>query len=103
MNLQDKLSLEAIRNFLQENKELIKKKFAIEKIGILGSFIMGKEKTSSDIDILIEFERDRTTFKNYMGLKFFLEDHFHRKVDLIIIENIKPLLKEAILREAVYV
>jgi len=103
MNFQDKLSFEAIRNFLHENKEMIKQKFAIEKIGIFGSFITGKEKTSSDIDILIEFESDRTTFKNYMGLKFYLEDHFHRKVDLIIIENIKPLLRESILREAVYV
>lgn len=43
------------------------------------------------------------TFKNYMGLKFYLEEIFGRKVDLVIIENIKPMLKESILREAVYV
>ncbi len=103
MNLGTKLTLESVRNFLNENKELIKKRFAIEKIGICGSFIKGQEKTSSDIDILIKFEKDKATFRNYMGLKFFLEDHFNRKVDLIIIENIKPLLKESILREAVYV
>ena len=72
-------------------------------MGIFGSFLRGNEKATRDIDILIDFEEDKVTFKHYMGLKFFLEDIFDRKVDLVIIEDIKPLMKESILREAVYV
>ena len=101
--MQDKLSLEAIKKFLGENKENIRHKFGVKKLGIFGSYLKGIEKLTSDIDILIEFEEDKVTFKNYMGLKFFLEDSFDRKVDLVIIEDIKPLMKESILREAVYV
>ena len=101
--MQDKLSLETIRKFLGENKARIHQKFGVTKMGIFGSFLRGNEKATSDIDILIDFEEDKVTFKNYMGLKFFLEDIFDRKVDLVIIEDIKPLMKESILREAVYV
>jgi len=101
--MEGELSLEAIRNFLYEKKESIMEKFGIRKIGIFGSFVRGNEKATSDIDIIIEFEEDKVTFKNYMGLKFYLEEIFGRKVDLVIIEDIKPLLKESILREAVYV
>jgi predicted nucleotidyltransferase len=101
--MEDKLSLEAIKKFLRENRENIRQKFGVKKMGIFGSFLRGNEKATSDIDILIDFEEDKVTFKNYMGLKFFLEDTFDRKVDLVIIEDIKPFIKEAILREAVYV
>ena len=101
--MEGKLSLEAIKKFLRENRENIRQKFGVKKMGIFGSFLRGNEKATSDIDILIDFEEDKVTFKNYMGLKFFLEDTFDRKVDLVIIEDIKPFIKEAILREAVYV
>ncbi|MCG7851743.1 MAG: nucleotidyltransferase [Methanosarcinaceae archaeon] len=51
----------------------------------------------------MEFEESKETFRNYMGLKFWLEDAFGRKVDLVITDSIKPFIKEDILREAVYV
>ena len=42
------------------------------------------------------------TFDNYMGLKFFLEDHLNRRVDLVIADSIKPRLRETILQEVEY-
>jgi uncharacterized protein len=37
----------------------------------------------SDIDILVEFEGDKKNLNDYMDLKFFLEDFFGFKVDLV--------------------
>jgi len=37
-----------------------------------------------------------------MELKFYLEDVFGRKVDLVIETSIKPQLKDNIMRDAVY-
>jgi hypothetical protein len=37
-----------------------------------------------------------------MDLKFFLEDLFGRKVDLVLADTIKPRLRERILEEAVH-
>lgn len=96
-------SFEAIKSFLVENRYFLKESFGIKKAGIFGSFVKGEQKNSSDIDLLIEFEESKETFRNYMKLKFFLEDAFGRKVDLVITDSIKPLIKEDILREAVYV
>jgi len=42
------------------------------------------------------------TFDNYMELKFNLEDHFQKPVDLVILDDIKPALKTSILRSAKY-
>jgi hypothetical protein len=96
-------SFEAIKSFLVENRDLLKESFGVKKAGISGSFVKGEQKNSSDIDVLIEFEESKETFNNYMNLKFYLEDTFGRKVDLVVTDTIKPLIKEDILREAVYV
>ncbi len=98
-----KSSFKSIKDFLEKNKEKLTKRFGITNIGIFGSFAKRDAKESSDIDILIEFEEGYETFKNYMGLKFFLEDNFGRNVDLVITETLKPMIKEDILREVVYV
>ncbi|GEM_PF-566551 len=73
--------------------------YGVKKIGLFGSYLKGKQKKGSDIDILVEFENP--TFDNYMELKFFLEKLFGRKVDLVIEESLKPALNY-VKKEAVY-
>jgi predicted nucleotidyltransferase len=84
---------------LESNREKINS-FGVKKIGLFGSFLAGKQKKGSDLDFLVVF--DKPTFRNYMGLKFFLEDLFHRKVDLVIEEDLKPALRY-VREEAAYV
>lgn len=72
-------------------------------MGIFGSFIRGEETASSDIDILIEFERGHKDFFNYMRLKHYLEELLERNVDLVIKNAVKPRLREKILSEVKYV
>lgn len=66
------------------------RRYRVKKIGLFGSFLSGKQKTVSDIDFLVTF--DRPTFDNYMELKFLLEKIFHKKVDLVMDDSIKPAL-----------
>lgn len=87
---------------LRKHEDIIKGKYHVRKIGVFGSFARGEEKESSDIDVLVEFERGSKAFDNYMDLKFFLEDLFNRKVDLVTVEAIRPQLKNDILGEVVY-
>lgn len=91
-----------VLEMLKEHETLIKEKFGVKRIGIFGSFARGEEKVGSDIDILVEFEETKTTFDNYMDLKFYLEELFEREVDLVIESSIKPRLKDSIMREVVY-
>jgi predicted nucleotidyltransferase len=76
--------------------------YGVKRIGVFGSYGRGEHKTESDVDILVEFEKDQKTFDNYTDLKFLLEDLFQRKVDLVIVEAIKPDLKSHIMGSVRY-
>lgn len=92
---------ETIMKKIEENKGPIKK-FGVNKIGLFGSYVRSEQQKKSDIDILVEFEKGKKTFDNYMDLKFFLEDLFDCNVDLVIKEAIKPRLKPHILESIQY-
>jgi predicted nucleotidyltransferase len=87
---------------LRKNEQIVKERFGVEEIGIFGSFARGEERPDSDIDVLVVFAKGRKTFENYMDCRFFLEELFGRKVDLVMKEAIKERLKGPILREVIY-
>lgn len=69
-------------------------------LGLFGSHLHGTAKEESDLDFLVQLER--STFDSYMDTKFFLEDLFDRKVDLVTEKALKPALGH-VRQEAVYV
>ena len=92
-------------NIIKEINTLLpdlKKKFGVLRIGVFGSHINGIVSPDSDIDVLVTFQDNEETFDNYMDLKFFLEERFGKKVDLVIEDTIKSRIKKKILNEAVY-
>ena len=92
---------EDIIEFFKNSKHELEK-YGVRKIGLFGSYAKSQENENSDIDVLIEFEEGNKTFDNYMDFKFYLEDRFNKEVDLVIENNIKEDLKNAILRSARY-
>ena len=89
-------AIEILRNHEQE----IKRRFAVRRIGLFGSFVRGEETKESDIDILVEFEDP--TFRNFMNLAFYLEDIFSRRVDLLTPEGISHRIRPYVEREVVW-
>ena len=75
--------------------------FGVRKLGLFGSVARGEENLASDLDFLVEFERN--TFDAYMGLKEFLEGLFGCPVDLVLADTLKPRLRDPVLRETVHV
>lgn len=73
-------------------------RLGVRRLALFGSAARNEAKPESDLDFLVDF--DQKTFRNYMGLIDFLETLFGRKVDVVIRGSIKPLLSEAILRDA---
>ncbi|AKG92079.1 putative nucleotidyltransferase [Geoglobus ahangari] len=76
-------------------------RFGVKRLWLFGSYAKGEQSEKSDIDILVEFEKGKKTFDNYMDLKFFLEDLLGVEVDLITVEALKPGIKDAVWKEAV--
>ena len=95
------LTKKEVLEILEENLGEIKK-FGVKRLGLFGSFVRGEQKGERDIDILVEFEKGKKTFDNYMELKFFLEKLLKCKVDLVISEALKPRIKPHIMREVEY-
>ena len=95
------LSKEEILQTIRKSSSQIYK-FGVRRIGVFGSYIKGSQTATSDVDILVEFDPTQKTFDNYMDLKFFLEDLFGTKVDLVIKKALKPSLRPYILGEVVY-
>ena len=92
-----------IKKILKKNDRYIKTTFYVREIGIFGSFVKERQKTKSDIDILVAFEKGHKDFFNYMRLKYRMEQLLGRKVDLVIKEAVKPRLRERIFNEVEYV
>ncbi len=96
-------SFEEIMDILKKHKNEIKNKFGVKEFGIFGSYVRNEQKEDSDIDILVEFKEGYKTFDNYMDLKFYLEELFGLKIDLVSKTTLKPRLKPHIMKEVVYV
>ena len=98
MKKTEQLNKKKIMEIIESHKHHIQK-YSVKKLGLFGSYAKNNHKKHSDIDFLVVL--DKPTFDNYMGLKFMLEKVLHKKIDLVIEQNIKPALKY-IKEEAVY-
>ncbi|MBI5215886.1 MAG: nucleotidyltransferase family protein [Ignavibacteriae bacterium] len=96
-------TINRIKESIKKKRKDIHRNFKVKEIGIFGSFVKVRNSRTSDIDILVEFEKGCTTFDNYMDLKFFLEKMLRRKVDVVLKNTLRPELREKILSETIYV
>jgi uncharacterized protein len=90
--------------FLKQHKKTFHSEFGIVKIGLFGSFARGEATNSSDIDILIVME-DGTEdmFEKRMKLMEYLSGEFNRPVDICHEKAIKPVFRDMVLKDVVYV
>lgn len=91
-----------ILEVMSENLHIWREKYGVLRIGLVGSYSRGEQKSTSDIDIVVEFNVDALNFDNYMELKFNLEDRFQKPVDLVILDDLKPEIKISVLKDIKY-
>jgi hypothetical protein len=89
-----------ILRVLQAQKDVLRRRFSAQRIGLFGSCARGVSRPDSDIDILVEL--GEPTFDHYMDLKFYLEDLLGAPVDLVLADCVKPRLQPIIAQEVVY-
>lgn len=90
-----------ILSILTVRAEDYARRFGVRRLGVFGSFARGEAGPDSDIDVLVELETP--SFDSYMDLMFELEDLFGRRVDLVLVEALKPALRDRVLSEVRYV
>ena len=95
------MSKDQILRIIQEEKPFLLSQYQVSDIGVFGSFSRGEEKPGSDIDILVDFNKETPSLFGLIKLKHYLEDKFGKKVDLIHKPMIKKALRKKILHEVI--
>ena len=70
-------------------------------VRVFGSVARGEARPDSDVDLLVDQDWARLSAWGGMGLVIALEDLLGRKVDVTTVEELKPRIRERVLREAV--
>ena len=91
-----------IIKIIRNNKPEMESHYGVQRLGLFGSYVRGKQRKKSDIDILVTFNRDIDLF-DFLDLREYLESHLHAKVDLVMETALKPAIGKRILSEVEYV
>lgn len=96
-------SKDQILSFLALNKDMLRERYHIVRIGIFGSYARGDQNMNSDIDLLVEFEDNtENLFELKQQLKKLFRNRLNLEVDICREKYIKPRFKKSILKEAIY-
>lgn len=75
------LTRETILQRLRESYPYLTSEYGVQRIGLFGSFAKGTADETSDIDVVVEFQRP-VGFK-FIELVEYLEQLFEREVDVL--------------------
>lgn len=99
--MNDKIcTINEIKQILNEYKDFFEKKYNVQKFLLFGSYAKNIQTSSSDIDLLVNFNKPVDMF-DFMDLQEYLAKIFNKKVDLGTIASLKPFIKNIILKEAI--
>jgi predicted nucleotidyltransferase len=86
---------------LLEHLDELRDEYYVSRIGIFGSFARGEARPDSDVDILVEFSQPVGLF-HFVDLQDRLTQILGRKADLGQPGAIKPVIKEEVLKETIW-
>ena len=94
-------TLDEVKQILLEKKSLLCERYQITELGIFGSYARGQQTETSDIDVLIDYEKAPTLFE-LVNLRENLKDLTGLNVDIVTKNGLKPRIREQVLSEVVY-
>ena len=93
-----------ILDYLLANKQNISQRYQLKKLGIFGSYARNEQTPDSDLDLLVEFEEntsDLTEKKEFLRKE--IQSVFQIPIDICREKYIKPIFRQQILTDAIYV
>jgi len=97
------MSTDDVLSYLVAHKNEFRVNFGVTKIGLFGSYARGEQKDNSDIDIAIEIASDKKTLSSFVAIKRLIEKDLGKNVDFGIESTLKPIVKQYIQNEIIYV
>lgn len=86
---------------LRDRKALLLQNYQISGLGLFGSYARDSQTESSDVDVLVDYEKAPSLFK-LLELRDYLSDLLGMKVDIVTRNGLKPRIRERVLAEVIY-
>ena len=87
---------------IRGRKTVLASRYGVRRLGLFGSYVKNQQRKKSDIDLLVQFDRDIDLF-DFIDLREYLETQLNAKVDLVMESALKPNIGKRILQEVEYV
>ncbi len=83
---------------VESNRKYLRE-LGVISIGIFGSVVRREDSKYSDYDILVEFRKEKKSFRAFMSLCDFFENYLGKNYELITKESLSPYIGPHILKE----
>jgi len=87
---------------LKKLKREVAQEYSVKSIGVFGSVARDEQTVQSDIDLLVEFSKP-VGFVTFIRLENFLSEQLGKPVDLVTPDSLKPIIRQDVLSEVIYV
>jgi predicted nucleotidyltransferase len=94
------MTLEALLKAKRDEILQLRAKYGARNVRVFGSVARGEADEQSDIDLLVEFEPNRSLL-DHAGLWVELQELLGVKVDVVSAHGLKPRIRERVLQEAI--
>jgi uncharacterized protein len=91
-----------IIRILKKHSQELEERYGVSSLMLFGSVARDEATKTSDVDLLVEFNRP-TGYFGLVRLQLFLQEALGCKVDLGTPGSLRPAMRERILREAIRV
>ena len=96
------MNKEQALQILRDNRTILTETYGVRRIGLFGSIVRNQLNPESDIDIVVEIEKEKKKLHNFLALRKYLENQLGRPVDLGIESALKPVIRDAVQNEIAY-
>lgn len=96
----ESLTLDQMLACLRAHLPELRECYGVRTLGVFGSYVREEQQRSSDLDVLVEFDRTPTLLE-FVDLQYHLTDLLGIKVDLVMRRALKPTIGRRILEEVV--
>lgn len=86
---------------IQHHQDLLRS-FGVKRIGLFGSVLRGEQTSDSDVDVLVQFDKGKKNYRNFIGIVDLLEKELESNVELVTEESLSPYIGPRILAEVEY-
>lgn len=91
---------EEIKSIILRNKEILKK-YKVKSIALFGSYVRNEQREDSDIDFLVEFDKEVTLF-DIVELQDILTEILGKKVSTVSRRGISKYIEPYFLIQAAF-